>query len=318
MKRLSPGGRLPGPSWGADAPPGTRTKPWGAPGRKAEKVLLPFSGPKRCSHTLALLASRPQHPSPLSALSPKPRYSPHAPVSHPKSGCSTSHLSLPTFLALPVTLGARAPGPRPFPCQERFSPSPGCSPTTTRAVCSSPSSDHFSTPHPLALSRHGMPAAPTKFSPPLCLLSSPPCKHQVPGVPLPTPCPLSEVGGRLPKLDTFSHPPQEISILPELPLTHARRNLASPQHRSTSRDGGDASGESCTGSGSSAKAEGWHLLVQSPSDLRDQPGEGPGCAAHCLQQSNFGDHGVWGYFLMPLRLPVLGTPLVRTHFWFTL
>lgn len=146
MKRLSPGGRLPGPSWGADAPPGTRTKLWGAPGRKAEKVLLPFSGPTRCSHTLALLASRPQHPSPLSALSPKPRYSPHAPVSHPKSGCSTSHLSLPTFLALPVTLGARAPGPRPFPCQERFSPSPGCSSTTTRAVCSSPSSDHFCAP----------------------------------------------------------------------------------------------------------------------------------------------------------------------------
>lgn len=187
MKRLSPGGRLPGPSWGADAPPGTRTKPWGAPGRKAEKVLLPFSGPKRCSHTLALLASRPQHPSPLSALSPKPCYSPHAPVSHPKSGCSTSHLSLPTFLALPVTLGARAPGPRPFPCQERFSPSPGCSPTLTQAVCSSPSSDHFSTPHPLALSRHGMPAAPIKFPPPFCLYARHPASTESWGSPCPPP-----------------------------------------------------------------------------------------------------------------------------------
>lgn len=162
-------------------------KTLGCTREESRKVLLPFSGPTRCSHTLALLASRPQHPSPLSALSPKPRYSPRAPVSHPKSGCSTSHLSLPTFLALPVTLGARAPGPRPFPCQERFSPSPGCSPTLTQAVCSSPSSDHFSTPHPLALSRHGMPAAPIKFPPPFCLYARHPASTESWGSPCPPP-----------------------------------------------------------------------------------------------------------------------------------
>lgn len=96
-----------------------------------------------------------------------------------------------------------------------------------------------------------------------------------------------------------SHPSHTIfPILPELVLTHGRRNLANPPHRNnitTDRDHGDVNREELNNhdeqnEGRRVRAIGAKCRVvhqaKSPSPQNGQREERPGCDGHCLQQSN--------------------------------
>lgn len=97
----------------------------------------------------------------------------------------------------------------------------------------------------------------------------------------------------------FSHSSHTIfPILPELVLTHGRRNLANPPHRNNitaDRDHGDGNWEELNNHDEQsegrrvravrAKCRVMHQ-AKSPSPQNGQREERPGCDGRCLQQRN--------------------------------